>query len=432
MHRKKFLLSIVILLIALFSNLSLISAESTTCEYNFAKDGDIKIIFSGSGKPEVSADLFSVFETPREIKNIFKGKNSEIDSTANDNLDKYFSLYNKDLISNKDIETQLDDIIGFCPQKIYVCVYEEFKIGNSISDIVNIVKQLSTGESHPTGFGANIYISYSENGFNSDVRKRLNFENGKWVAGSSWIPNVVECINSKNSGSEVADALACVGEAWLNFNAKSALSKLFNYSDNNFFLKRKNCKSIEYTGSNKTYNMACSNTRSYYNDLTNTLDEYNKCDNSTCKVEKLSEANKIENTIKNYCSQLINTYDYSDSAQRDCLDECFNVGNSIIKIKKDYGLISNNSSNCGFSAKLVSWIQNIMRWIKYILPVIVIITGIFDFIKAMASEKDDEMKKTQSKFIKRLIAAALTFIVPLILEFILEKMGFSAESCGLF
>ena len=35
------------------------------------------------------------------------------------------------------------------------------------------------------------------------------------------------------------------------------------------------------------------------------------------------------------------------------------------------------------------------------------------------------MKKAQDRFVKRLIAAALIFIIPFILGFILDKMGFS-------
>ena len=80
---------------------------------------------------------------------------------------------------------------------------------------------------------------------------------------------------------------------------------------------------------------------------------------------------------------------------------------------------------------MLVWLNNIVRWAKYILPVIVIILGILDFIKAVGSDKEDDMKKAQGKFMKRLIAAALVFIVPLILEFILEKMGFNYNSCGI-
>ena len=73
-----------------------------------------------------------------------------------------------------------------------------------------------------------------------------------------------------------------------------------------------------------------------------------------------------------------------------------------------------------------------LRWIKYLLPVVVIILGILDFIKAIGADKEDEMKKAQGSFVRRLIAAALVFLIPLILEFVLDKMGFGYDTCGLF
>ena len=95
----------------------------------------------------------------------------------------------------------------------------------------------------------------------------------------------------------------------------------------------------------------------------------------------------------------------------------------------EYG--NNDLSDCGFSDRLVIWIANVVRWIKYIIPVVVMALGILDFIKAMAGDKDDEMKKAQGRFVKRLIAAALIFLAPIIIEFILDKMGFTANDCGI-
>ena len=106
---------------------------------------------------------------------------------------------------------------------------------------------------------------------------------------------------------------------------------------------------------------------------------------------------------------------------------CLNVKKLIAKKEGNEGL-----STCGFSGRLMSFISNILRWAKYLLPVFVIVLGILDFMKAIGADKEDEMKKAQQRFIKRLIAAALLFIVPLILEFVLDKMGFGYDDCGLF
>ena len=93
--------------------------------------------------------------------------------------------------------------------------------------------------------------------------------------------------------------------------------------------------------------------------------------------------------------------------------------------------MNEGNSQCGFSGRLLNWIKNILNWVKFIAPVLVILIGIVDFIRAIASSKDDEMKKAQGRFIRRLIAAALVFIIPALLVFVFEKMGFTANGCGI-
>ena len=115
-----------------------------------------------------------------------------------------------------------------------------------------------------------------------------------------------------------------------------------------------------------------------------------------------------------------------------CIETCLNLEKKIKKIKEDAGIsVKDDEIICGFSGRLITYIANIVKWLKYIIPVIVIVLGILDFIKAVASEKDDEMKKAQGHFVKRLIAAALIFIIPFIIEFVLNKMGFDANGCGI-
>ena len=57
------------------------------------------------------------------------------------------------------------------------------------------------------------------------------------------------------------------------------------------------------------------------------------------------------------------------------------------------------------------------------MTILLIVLSIMDFIKAVASDSEDEMKKVSAKFVKRLIVAALIFLIPLILEFLLGIFG---------
>ena len=129
------------------------------------------------------------------------------------------------------------------------------------------------------------------------------------------------------------------------------------------------------------------------------------------------------NNLKNFCRNIIANTNYTD-APNSCFHLCLTLDDKI----EAFAVID---GECGFSEKLLAWVNNILRWLKYILPIIVIVFGIIDFIKAIVADKDDEMKKAQKRFITRLIAAALVFIIPYIITFILDKMGFTVDSCGI-
>lgn len=170
----------------------------------------------------------------------------------------------------------------------------------------------------------------------------------------------------------------------------------------------------------KDMNFACEKYNSLYESMKN---NYCSPSDPKCDISNISIYNSEKDKIKSYCKSVLSQGDYINP----CVKSCSKLGDDIAKLEG----ITTDTSKCGFSEKLIGWILNIIKWIKYIIPVIVIILGIIDFIRAIASDKDDEMKKAQGRFVKRLIAAALIFIVPFILEFVLDKMGFSAEGCGI-
>lgn len=58
------------------------------------------------------------------------------------------------------------------------------------------------------------------------------------------------------------------------------------------------------------------------------------------------------------------------------------------------------------------------------IPVLLIIFGMFDLGKAVIAQKEDEIKKGQSLFFKRLIAAILVFFVTTIVKLV---VGFAAD-----
>lgn len=60
----------------------------------------------------------------------------------------------------------------------------------------------------------------------------------------------------------------------------------------------------------------------------------------------------------------------------------------------------------------VSAVVNILR---IVIPIILVVFGLVDLGKATIAQKDDEIKKAQMTFVKRVIAAVLVFfVVPIV------------------
>jgi len=83
--------------------------------------------------------------------------------------------------------------------------------------------------------------------------------------------------------------------------------------------------------------------------------------------------------------------------------------------------------------KLFSFVGKIFDIVMIAIPIILIIIGTIDFLKAVIAQKDDEMKKAQNTFIKRLIMGAVIFFVPAIVGFLMglinQKLDNTCMTC---
>lgn len=66
--------------------------------------------------------------------------------------------------------------------------------------------------------------------------------------------------------------------------------------------------------------------------------------------------------------------------------------------------------------------------IQILVPVILILLGSFDLVKSVMSQKEDDIKKNQQVFFKRLVSAALIFFVFAIVKFIVSVV--SSDNSG--
>ena len=77
----------------------------------------------------------------------------------------------------------------------------------------------------------------------------------------------------------------------------------------------------------------------------------------------------------------------------------------------------------GIPPQIVTIIGAIVFAIKVIIPVLLIIFGMLDLGKAIIAQKEDEIKKGQQTFLKRLLTAAIVFFVVILTQFIVDLVG---------
>ena len=71
--------------------------------------------------------------------------------------------------------------------------------------------------------------------------------------------------------------------------------------------------------------------------------------------------------------------------------------------------------------------RNVVKTIKFLVPVILIVLGIVDMLRATTANDEKVMKEATGKFIRRIIAAVLVFFVISLLTFIINLIAKAAR-----
>ena len=75
-----------------------------------------------------------------------------------------------------------------------------------------------------------------------------------------------------------------------------------------------------------------------------------------------------------------------------------------------------NFENLAFDSLIPDLTSTVVNIIKIGIPIILIFLGMLDLGKAVMAQKEDEIKKSQQIFVKRLISAVLVFLVVFIVQ----------------
>ena len=158
--------------------------------------------------------------------------------------------------------------------------------------------------------------------------------------------------------------------------------------------------------------------------------EYNEeCWRSSKFGEMTLDMNLTIKTYNKYKSDLLK----NDSSYN------FSEGDSILKEYKSLKCATKFGNNNGDTPNYTpgeeqygcdvipdvvkKWINISANFVKYVALVLVIVLGTIDFIKAAGSGEPDAVKKAGQSFLKRVIAVIILFILPMLIELILDLIN---------
>ena len=149
--------------------------------------------------------------------------------------------------------------------------------------------------------------------------------------------------------------------------------------------------------------------------------------NATGKFKTVYLANKDSNeneyTSEEYYDNFI-TMDSGDIYNPETTIEC----SQLFGDKSDDG--EKNDVNGDGSASVAYMIDSVLQYVRVIVPMLIIVLGVIDLSKAVISSKEDEMRKAQATFIKRILLGIVIFFVPLIVNVIMELADIVWETSG--
>lgn len=80
-------------------------------------------------------------------------------------------------------------------------------------------------------------------------------------------------------------------------------------------------------------------------------------------------------------------------------------------------------NTCNDLSAVIAIVAFILGIIQWVVPIILIILGTFDLVKAVTQGKEEDIKKGQKILIQRLIAAVIVFLVPLLVNILMGMIG---------
>ena len=199
---------------------------------------------------------------------------------------------------------------------------------------------------------------------------------------------------------------------------------ILDYGYKNYILfKNNNLVSITKKGIDEAYNKVQECNSLMKKNCKSTDD-----DSEDCKKAK-QVCYEAETVLNQNCSEPNKKLVNSDE-QSKC-----DSSNSIITNYKNEGFTFeiNVVVTCETLGGLKDKLQTYFTIIKILTPVLIIGLGVVDFIQATTSSDDDALKKAKDKFVKRLIIGVIIFLLPYLVDMILQLIDdyYQTSTCGI-
>ena len=174
-------------------------------------------------------------------------------------------------------------------------------------------------------------------------------------------------------------------------------------------------------------------TEHFYSDGKFTCDDGDigmiSCDKGNTKFVYFGSHEYLDGLCKNQDGYTNRTMAGYDRPEEDSGENSGNSGNS--GAQNNSGLVNLYCNSIFKDGEFGRILAEILDLIKFAVPIIIIGLSTIEFIKALAAQNQDEIKKATQKFIKRLIIGILIFAVPTILEYLLSIAGIEEGICNI-
>ena len=327
--------------------------------------------------------------------------------------------------SVSDYTTTTNTPFGDCISYDDVSQFSYFKTYDKISDFRDILSGFTCGSDNCYKYVASTYCNnFKKNESVCTALKNAKEESAVSSDGRTCIVNMIAMSNKDllKSSDEKKLIIFIPSE-----KSKNPFSIHYGSLDNGNGVELSN-NSISFSGNNFYFYGKGSNFATFKKDYIAAAGGVNgtKCPDVTFCLDDASE--------KTWYAEMNDNFDSSKYTSGICQTSS-NGLNEGLKLREDephpgQNLINENKISIldckallggdGTNTSLVDLLKTGLNVIKIIVPIILIVLGSLDFAQAVFASNEDAIKKAQSKFVKRLIIAAVIFLIPSVLKVILQ------------